>query len=561
MKIPSRMFALNSSSKPRLSGLSASYMLLMMVSLGSLLLVCHEIAYRKIFRIFFSVASSKVDFFEHSILLEALRSRTVVVAVFVISIPLVLNRRKLHWKYLGGKPLQGFITAACATLAWTYSTYDFNLYLNQPHTNDRLTLVTLVFLVWFRPYFVSLFIPACLLMMAQFNYPFFDYSLTDKYLPYSILILFLVFLHLLTVGRVLWYLRIFHITRLQSVFLALLKSRGNWYLFITLVLIASTYASCGATKIEVGRGWAYPFDWVIHDDLDIGVRQYFARGWLASIDYKAKDGITSIVQNYKAPMIAVAFLIEFTVVVCVISSRWAQIMLLSASILHLGIFAASGIFFWKWIAIDLGFLILIAFSSQARRLFNSYSAIAGILLVGISLAVFRPIQLGWWYLPYQRVFYWNVEGVSGKTYALNDAFLTPYEMHFTFQRYLYLVNAELPTIDSSDFSVKQMFDDLGPEAIEHLPKQNLFEMDKAMKHDQFLRQWIENLERRGTRKHWMSQFPAPHHIWKQREQGQLEIFSNQEPVQAVKLRLVELFHSDDGTSVLSNRVVRRTIVK
>ena len=65
-----------------------------------------------------------------------------------------------------GRSLRWLIVGVTALTAWTFATYDLNLYANQDHHLDRLLLVALAVGVWWRPGFVLPFLLLGLMLFA-----------------------------------------------------------------------------------------------------------------------------------------------------------------------------------------------------------------------------------------------------------------------------------------------------------------------------------------------------------------------------------------------------------
>ena len=229
----------------------------------------------------------------------------------------------------------------------------------------------------------------------------------------------------------------------------------------------------------------------------------------------------------------------------------------------MAIFSASGIFFWKWIAVDIGLIVLLMTlpTRHERRLFNKTWVLAGLILVCLSVGIFRPIKLGWWDLRYYPYFQWEVVGESGRSYALEERFMTPYQMYFTFHKYKYLIDKQVYVYSNTDKRTKDEINNDGLEALEKLPRENYFDpqMNKVMK--DFLERYFRNLNERGNKLHWLSKFGAPHHIWMFRSGGSLPVYDMQEPVELVRVRYIEKYFFDEHDVTISDAIVQVWMVK
>ena len=94
-----------------------------------------------------------------------------IALVLALSLFLVFWRRLLdQWEQINfGTSLRWLMVAAAGALAWSYSTYDFNLFFNQAHLLDRSLLLLFVILTYWRPIFVLPFLTLLLPMVWQFT--------------------------------------------------------------------------------------------------------------------------------------------------------------------------------------------------------------------------------------------------------------------------------------------------------------------------------------------------------------------------------------------------------
>lgn len=541
--------------------------LLPILLVGWAFLFMHKIVYKGYIRVFFqSLDEPSSVYFGKSIIIGAMMEPMVLILFLIPFLVPLASWEQLKWPRLAkGAWLRFFVAFVCIMFAWTYSTYGYNLYLDQPHTFDRIVLLLMAGLVIYHPAFLALFLPMCLLMMSQFNFPFPGYTLTDKYVPYSILTFLIVILNTFSGIRLLgkfWTLFKAPLPqpRYRSIFskLLILLRDPMFIIFLFLITTGATYFSAGFKKFEIGRGLPYIFDWAMHDDFHIGVKAYLTRGWLDFIQPEIKTSIVDFFRLYATPLLIVAFVIELVGFIVLTSKRIAIICLIAFIFLHIGIFSASGIFFWKWILADIGLIILLLTLSKRheRRLFNKWWMIASFILICSSILIYRPVKLGWWYLRYFQYYQWEVTGESGHIYALEEGFMTPYQTFFTFRRYNFLIDRPLPVYNHLIKTTKDIINEEGPCGIEKFPKKNFFDpqLNEAMK--DFMEKYFRNLNERGGKDHLFSFLEAPHHIWMFRSGGTLPIYNLQEPVRSVQLRFIEKYFFDENDLTLNEEVVQ-----
>lgn len=117
------------------------------------------------------------------------------------------------------------------TVACAYSTYDFNLYLDQAHYIDRFLLLVLGALAFLHPAFIPLLVVEAFILLFQFDHPLGSYTLTDKRIVLVGLILFSVWLYLAVIRR----------------------PRTSVFVFLAFYLAAASYLPSGLRKLEIGR--------------------------------------------------------------------------------------------------------------------------------------------------------------------------------------------------------------------------------------------------------------------------------------------------------------------
>ena len=136
-------------------------------------------------------------------------------------------------------------------LAWTYSTYDFNLYLDRGHAFDRILLVGLAACVVWRPVFIFPFVLHSSAMARQFVQPIDGYSLAEQLLLARIL--------MLALGQFL----------LAS--LAQRSCLGGFVLLLCCLIAAPYWASGIAKRLH---------HWLWEDEIHLLLPATYANGWL-----------------------------------------------------------------------------------------------------------------------------------------------------------------------------------------------------------------------------------------------------------------------------------------
>ncbi|HEX7072235.1 MAG TPA: hypothetical protein VF190_15590, partial [Rhodothermales bacterium] len=89
----------------------------------------------------------------------------------------------------GGRRLRALCLVTCLILTWAYATYAFNYVAGQGHLVDRLLLILLIPLVWWRPAFLVPYLLVLLPVIWQFDAPIGGFSWSEPALLTRLLIL------------------------------------------------------------------------------------------------------------------------------------------------------------------------------------------------------------------------------------------------------------------------------------------------------------------------------------------------------------------------------------
>jgi hypothetical protein len=340
--------------------------------------------------------------------------RIALAAIAAVAALVALRRAELWrgWRELEhGRALRLLIGGLALAFAWTFSTYQPNFYFGQTHALDRALLVAFALLTCWRPAFLLLFLPELLAVIWQFDTPLGGYSFTDKNAPLRVLILFLV-----------WFLGL----------AAVRGRRTEPFVFAALCLVAAHYWIPALEKLQLG--------WLGHGHLHHLTLAAWQNGWLASLD---RSQITAIALGVaKGELFTLGFTIaaEAGALFFLLRRGVALALLGSWILLHAGIFATSGIFFWKWMLLDVGlFAVLVAIGPDAAaRIFGPLPLLCSLVLITGAAYWCPPVRLGWYDTRVADTYRYTAIGESGAAYPLAASFFAPYDMTMAQNRLGYL---------------------------------------------------------------------------------------------------------------------------
>jgi len=455
--------------------------------------------------------------------------------VLAALLALVLLRGRLLWRGWGelesGRALQLLIGALTVVFAWTFSTYDVNLYFDRAHVADRLLLIVLAGLTCWRPVFLLFFLPLLLAVIWQFDQPLGNYSFTDKLAPLRVLLLFL--------ASFLW----------QA---ATGGRRSQAFLFTAGCLVAAHYWIPGLEKLQLG--------WLAHGQLHQLTLASWANGWLVSLDAAQITRLAHAIARSEPLAMGFTLVAEAGAVFFFWRRGVALALLAAWVLLHAGIFAVSGICFWKWAILDVGLFALLSVlpRESASELFGTGPLLLSLVLIGGAMHWCPPVRLGWFDTRLAYTYRYSVIGPSGVAYAIAPSFFAPYDLRFSQNRFDFL------TARPALVSTYGMTQDPGIAAA-LLPVRTLAEVEQlearlgtlrrdpkqAERFDVFMQRFFSAWNRRGAKREAHGFWRAPLHI---RTSAREPAYAGQEPVARLLVdRVTTLWN---GEQLLELRVER-----
>lgn len=127
-------------------------------------------------------------------------------------------------------------------------------------------------------------------------------------------------------------------------------------IFVHLLPLAAAlqlgnYVASAWEKIRISPTWT---EWLLHNRTETLVRVSDALGvWSPASALGLAEGTHDTIAATRVLVNATTLAIEFLPLVAVFRLRWMVAALLLGAALHLGIFFATGLLFWKWIGLDL----------------------------------------------------------------------------------------------------------------------------------------------------------------------------------------------------------------
>ena len=418
--------------------------------------------------------------------------------------------------------LRRFITLVALILAWSFATYDYNYFFNQGHYIDRVLLVGLVPLLYWKPVFVFPFTFLLISLIGQFTYPIGGYSWAEPDLLIRLLILLMAMF-------LLYVLTGYHKTA--------------DFLFLTCCFIAAHYWASGLGKLKL--------NWLIHDRVYFLLPNTYANGWLAFLNQNAIATLTQTLSWFNGLLKGVTILLECGAIFCLWRRTMLRLFLIGWIIFHLGIFFTSGICFWKWMGLDAILLLLFLRKGQVNnsRIFTLQHFLLSLVLILSANLWLKPVALVWYDAPMTYTYRFEAIGESGQPYTLPPRFFAPYDYQFTLGGFHYL--SSQPTLNITWGATRNLtlthtliqaksLDQI--QAIEAQKGTSHFNPDRAKQFDNFIQQFISHWNERRSQETRLTFIQAPPQLWTLPREN---AFRGQERIAKIVINQI-LSRYDDG---------------
>lgn len=429
------------------------------------------------------------------------------------------------------RALRIFVVAIAVVVVWPFVTYDYNHFLGQSHTVDRLLAVGLLIALWWRPVFVLPLVVLLFSIMWQFIQP----PLGGSILAHKL--------------QVLYPLMLFSSAFL--VYSATGRMPCKAFAALLLCMLGAAYWEAALAKFELG--------WLAHNQLHLIMPAAYSHGWLNALDPNTITKLAQGIRPFETVAQYAVMIIEAACLFILAHRKLAQGLLASLIVFHIGVFVIYGFFFWTWIAVNAATIWLIW--RVQPQVFGSRGLIFGIPLVLFGSLWAHAPHLGW--LDTRLTYTYQVQGIDmhGNVHDLAPSYFAPYEDVFTMASLSYL--ADHPALTSpygvtSDRVLAQTLvnQDLSRELVEQLEARVDYNPRDAKKQRfiNFMQTFAHNRAAAENRACWLRALQPPRQFWGRYEHGdcQWDVSLNE-----VVVKEVTTAFNDTGPEVLRELTVVR----
>lgn len=334
----------------------------------------------------------------------------------------VISYKKLSWiNFENYKIIRVFILILTFSIFWEICFFEYNYFLDTDMFFDKLLLLILFLAIFYNPLFVIPFLFQALISLQSLMFALGNFHWTGVRPAYELLILFVVFM---IVKR----FRVVH---------------TNIFILLAITLHVANYFIPGIAKIEISpNGW----EWTFLNELNNLFISSYVNGWLGFLSEELIISIAQLLDKTEVLVTVGTMIIQLGALFLFYSRRISIAFFIGFELLHLGIFFASGIFFWAWIIVNLGFIYLVKNlpENDTKLLFSKTNFYVFIVIVLLSPIFYKPIALGWWDGRINVVYDFYATTKDNKIFKLNRNDFSPYDEIFSQNRFYYADKDKIP---------------------------------------------------------------------------------------------------------------------
>lgn len=441
--------------------------------------------------------------------------------------------------------LRVVFATAIGTIAWSTAGQSHNHYYGRWHALDRVAILLACGACWLTPLAAPVALVCCLAFVMQLNYPHGLYhSWTEKRPLYEALVLLAA-----------------------AAWLGVWVHVEGWMLMVGLgAIVATAYVYPAASKLRLGRPWT----WILRNRMEALTVSSAHKGWMWWWPVARVLRLTRAMGPCRAPLQAATLALELGALALLVDGRAGMAVLVGLVAMHAGIFAASGVAFWKWVILDAA-LAAALWRMPPELLAPAFAWSSCAIGLGAVVAARwfgHTLPLGWMDGPLVGTFVLEAQTSAGERRVVAPLTMRPYDLAFGQARFHFLIDE--PQVAGSYGILCRPLDVVAverelrasggePSALRAIAARHGTSKRDEKRSAAFLRglgQYFRNrnamIERGGLARSLSACAVTPPHIW-MGARGQW--LGSGEPVERLIIRWTEVFHDRNGVRVVADRPV------
>ena len=376
-------------------------------------------------RLFFEICMLPPDLYARgSSVIGMLEHRPTLVLLLVGILPLFVFRKRITWEAIDDSlKMRNFMWIIALVIGITFATSSYNYFYDSAFLLDRAVMLALLVLFWFHPAFLFPFVVVVMVFALQIHHPLPEamWNWPDKRMPMHALFAFVWLI----------YLRI------------AVRTDARLPLALALVIAGATYAHAGLSKMAIGPELT---TWLLENPTsNIFVSAHVQGNWLGQLSDESVVRVANFLRRIDVVSNGYTLFAEIGAAMMLLDRRVTRFFLVACILLHLGILATTGIFFWKWIVVDIAMIwyagLLWTWSIGDLPTTRTIAAGLTALTIGLAFSHFATtgILFAWWDTRHSQHFVYEAETESGDVYTLDPRYFVPYDVMFVQGRFYYLL--------------------------------------------------------------------------------------------------------------------------
>ena len=465
------------------------------------------------------------------------------------------SKRKLRWEdWEHGKSMRLIVMAFVVTMAYSTATFDYNLYLMRLHALDRLLVVGLAILSWYRPLAVP-WAGAWMIIMifeadvgAPTRHDDFDWR---------------------PLGEVLMVFSCFIWLSVRRTF------KARHFLFLALMCWGSYYFWAGWAKFKYAQT---PLHWIQENAISNFMIAAYIRGYLSFIPEDTWVSMVQIVRKTDAWSLGFTVAAEVgTMLLLTVHPRLARIWLLAVTMFNGGVAILAGVFFWKWMVVSLSMwwvLRTVEGKKLHKQLFKHFAiplfAMALLWFASTRIYFYPQTRVFWWQTSFNEVFNLYAIGESGKKYTVELSDITPMQVILLFENFQYISKKRFLTGvygNTGGYSIFKALNEMKtPEEATKLANRrsrSRYNKKRQQQFDRLFSTWFHNVNKYGKQHQWLGWLGRPDHVQIHKRFMDLEheLYDMQEKIVTIEVWNQKVFFNGEKIFRLSNKKIHTIKVK
>ena len=335
-------------------------------------------------------------------------------AVWAVALSIGWFRRRTRWPDYGpGAASMRIITVASTVcVGWSLILASFNYWHGTWMATERVILAAAVTAAAWRPGWLPLATAATYLLAGQYHEPL-RHSWTDREM-------------------------VFHTMLWASIWVGWRGAmRDNLAVrhFLTVV--------CGSLAAWfVLPAWGkWELNWLAEESLaNLTAAARYQNGWLGGLSEETFGRLIGGMTAVNTPMLWATLLLESAMLLLLLSRRLTAALLLGCIGLHAGIYASSGVFFWKWMVVEAAVAAAVwRYPPNDLCGFRRWGVSAAVCVAMIAWSD-DPVKLAWFDEPLAYRFRMTATDRGGREFQVSAADMAPYDFPFAQARFYFAVD-------------------------------------------------------------------------------------------------------------------------